>query len=327
MPLPLLWTDVPLHPAAVELLRGQVELSGPALPPAVTSLTPFEFESAHAAMVGPRRKFDAAAFDRAPRLRVIARTGIGYDNVDVTAASAAGICVVNTPDAPTESTAELAIGLMFAVARRIATADHNAKAGQWKLDPSVLGFDLADKNLGLVGFGRIARRVTEIARAIRLRVFACDPFVAPAVISAAGATPCNDLADLLPQAQVLSLHAPATPATRHLIGSTQLAALPRGAIVINTARGPLLDPAALLVALESGQIAGAGLDVWEVEPAPPDDPLLRHPRVVATPHMAAFTEEGRFRSHTAAARYVLQTLRDEPPETLVDRTIWDRRRR
>lgn len=326
MSLPLLWTDVPLHPAALDLLRGRVRLSGPQIPPAEAAAPAFEFPAAEAAMVGPRLTFDAARFASAPRLRVLARTGIGYDNVDVAAASAAGICVVNTPDAPTESTAELAVGLMFAVARRITAADRQAKAGQWRLEAEVLGFDLAEKNLGLVGFGRIARRVAEIARAIRLHVFAHDPFVEPAAFAAAGVTPCATLEDLLARAQIVSLHAPATAATRHLLGAAQLSRLPRGAVVINTARGSLLDPAALLAALETGHLAGAGLDVWEVEPAAPDDPLRRHPRVVASPHMAAYTEEGRFRSHTAAARHVLDALQGIAPETLVDRAVWSRRR-
>jgi D-3-phosphoglycerate dehydrogenase len=325
--LPLLWTDVPLHPAALADLRGAALLSGPGVPPAEAAAPPFEFEAADAAIVGSRRTFDAAAFARAPRLKIVARTGIGYDNVDVPAASAAGVCAVNTPDAPTESTAEFTVGLMFAVARRIATADRQTKAGQWKSDDSVLGFDLAEKTLGLVGFGRIARRVTEMARGIRLRVRAHDPLVDPAAIASAGAAPCASLDELLAQSQVLSLHAPATPATRHLIGRAQLARLPRGAIVINTARGPLLDPAALLAALESGHLAGAGLDVWEVEPPPPDEPLLRHPKVVATPHIAFFTDEGRRRSHLAAAQHVLAALRGEKPSTLLDPAMWDCRRR
>jgi D-3-phosphoglycerate dehydrogenase len=263
---------------------------------------------------------------RAPRLQIIARTGIGYDNVDVAAATTAGVCVVNTPDAPTESTAEFAVALMFAVARRIPAADHNSKAGTWKLEPDIMGFDLAEKSLGLVGFGRIARRVAEMARAIRMRVSAFDPLVAAASIEHAGVTPCVDLRELLPQAQVLSLHAPLLPTTRRLIGADQLALLPKGAIIINTARGPLVEEAALLAALNDGHVAGAGIDVWEREPVAADHPLFRHPRVVATPHMAAYTNEGRQRSHVAAAQLVLGALRGERPATLVDPAVWPRRR-
>ena len=323
--LPLLWTDVPLHPEALELLRCHVRLAGPTIP--ATMATPGDFADADAAIVGTKVHYDAAVFARALRLQVIARTGIGYDNIDVAAATTAGICAVNTPDAPTESTAEFAIGLMFAVARRIPAADHNSKAGAWKIIPDVMGFDLTGKTLGLVGFGRIARRVAEIARAIRMPVCALDPFVPPPVMAEAGVAPCADLPELLQAAQVLSLHAPLLPTTRRLIGAVQLALLPAGAILINTARGPLVDEGAVLAALESGRLAGAGIDVWEREPVPADNALFRHPRVVATPHIAAYTEEGRRRSHVAAAQHVLGALHGEAPATLIDPAMWPRRRK
>ncbi len=323
--LPLLWTDVPLHTDAWAVLRPHVRLCGPTVPAAFAVAA--DYAAADAAIVGNQFTGDAAAFARAPRLQVMARTGIGYDNVDIAAASAAGVCVVNTPDAPTESTAEFALALMFAVARRIPAADRNAKAGVWKLDPGVMGFDLADKTLGLVGFGRIARRVTEMARAIRMRVCALDPFVSAPDFAAAGVTPCADLPGLLRVSHILSLHAPATPATRRMIGAEQLALLPPGAILINAARGSLLDEAAVLAALDSGRLAGAGIDVWDREPVPPDHPLFRHPRVVATPHMAAYTDEGRRRSHVAAAQHVLAVLRGEKPTTLIDPAMWTRRRK
>jgi D-3-phosphoglycerate dehydrogenase / 2-oxoglutarate reductase len=178
-----------------------------------------------------------------------------------------------------------------------------------------------------VGFGRIARRVTEIARAIRLRVCALDPFVPAHTMAEAGVVACADLPELLQVSQVLSLHAPLAPNTRRMIGADQLALLPAGAILINTARGPLVDEGAVLKALESGRLAGAGLDVWDKEPAAADNPLFRHSRVVATPHMAAYTNEGRRRSHVAAAEYILATLRGEPPATLIDPAVWAHRRK
>ena len=322
---PLLWTDVPLHADAWELLRSQVRLCGPTVPAALAVSA--DYAAAEAAIVGNQFNGDAACFTRAPKLQVMARTGIGYDNIDIAAASAVGVCTVNTPDAPTESTAEFTIALMFAVARRIPAADHNAKAGVWKLEPGLMGFDLAEKTLGLVGFGRIARRVAEIARAIRMRVCALDPFVSAPAMADAGVTPCADLPELLQSANVLSLHAPLTPATRRMIGADQLALLPPGAILINAARGPLLDEAAVLAALDSGRLAGAGIDVWEREPVPADHALFRHPRVVATPHMAAYTNEGRRRSHVAAAQHVLAVLRGEAPPTLIDPAVWARRRK
>ena len=322
---PLLWTDVPLHADALAALTPHVRLAGPNIPAALT--VPGDPAVADAAIVGAQVPWDAAAFSLAPRLRVVARTGIGYDNVDVPAASAAGVCALNTPDAPTESTAEFAVALMFAVARRVATADRQSKTGAWKLDASVLGFDLAGKTLGLVGFGRIARRVTEMTRAIRMNVCAFDPLVPAETMAALGVTRCDNLDTLLRGARVLSLHAPLTPATRGLIGAAQLALLPAGAILINTARGPLVDEGAVLDALEIGHLAGAGLDVWNREPVSADNALFRHPRVVATPHMAAYTDEGRRRSHVAAAQHVLSVLRGERPPTLIEPTMWIRRRR
>jgi D-3-phosphoglycerate dehydrogenase len=322
--LPLIWTDALLHEDALELLRHHVRLCGPTVPAGVAS--PGDLTTADGAIVGTKIFYDASVLARSPALKIIGRTGIGYDNIDVPAATAAGVCIVNTPDAPTESTAEFAIALMFAVARKVALADRNSKIGIWKLDADVMGFDLAEKSLGLVGFGRIARRVAEIARAIRMRVSALDPFVAPAVMTDAGVTPCADLPELLQRANVISLHAPLGPTTRRLVGAEQLALLPAGAVLINTARGPLIDEAAVLAALESGRLAGAGIDVWEREPSPPDHPLLRHPRVVATPHMAAFTNEGRRRSHVAAAQLVIAGLRGEMPATLVDPSVWSHRR-
>ena len=323
-PSPLIWTDAQLHADAFELLRQHVRLCGPTIPAHVASAG--DLANADGAIVGTRIFYDATELARAPALKIIARTGIGYDNIDVPAATAAGVCVVNTPDAPTESTAEFAIGLMFAVARKIPVADRNSKIGIWKLDADVMGFDLAEKSLGLVGFGRIARRVAEIARAIRMRVSALDPFVPSSVMTDAGVTLCADLPELLQRAEIVSLHAPLGPTTRHMIGAAQLGLLAPGAVLINTARGPLIDEAAVLAALESGRLAGAGIDVWAREPAPSDHPLLHHPRVVATPHMAAFTNEGRRRSHVAAAQLVIAALRGEMPATLVDPAVWLRRR-
>jgi D-3-phosphoglycerate dehydrogenase len=322
--LPLLWTDVPLHPDALALLTPRLHLAGPNLPAGIAG--PGEFAEAEALIAGPLRAWGAAEFASAPRLRVIARTGIGYDNVDVPAATAAGICALNTPDAPTESTAEFAITLMLAVTRRLAVADRQSKAGVWKLHEPVLGFDLGEKTLGLVGFGRIARRVSEIARALRMRVRAFDPMLPPEKILAAGATPCSTLDELLRGADVLSLHAPLTPATRGLIGAAQLALLAPGAILINTARGPLIDEAAVLAALESGRLRGAGIDVWAREPIDAGNPLFHHPLVIATPHMAAYTDEGRRRSHVAAAEGVLAILRGERSPLLIDAAGWDGRR-
>lgn len=317
-PADRVWTDIALVPEATALLaeagvplevHAEGETAG--------------LDTATAIIAGSRLTADAAFFARAARLRVIARSGIGYDRVDVAAATTAGVCAVHTPEAPTESTAEFAILLLLAASRRLLRGAVPLANGSWVQGEPVIGRDLAGQTLGLVGCGRIGRRVAEIAHALGLTVQAYDPLqsqLPPEVRRA------PSLATLLASSDFISLHAPATPANRHLLDGAALAQAKPGAILINTARGPLVDEAALLAALDSGRLAGAGLDVWDREPPAADHPLLRHPGVVATPHMAASTCEGRRRSHLAATRQVLQVLRGESPTHLLNPTVWPRRR-
>ncbi len=315
----VVWTDVALRPEARETLARSgtavVVAADPAAepPPSATAL-----------IVGSRFRGDASCFDRLPALRVVARVGIGHERIDLAAATARGICVVNTPDAPTESTAEFAVLLLLATARRLVAGRDAMRAGDWPQDAGLVGTDLAHKTLGLIGCGRIGRRVAEIAGALRLRVVAFDPHVAdlPASVERA-----DSLAALLPQADFLSLHAPASPGMRPLLGAAEFAACKPGVIVINTARGPLIDETALLAALESGPVAAAALDVWDSEPPARDHPLRTHPKVLPTPHMGAFTREGQGRSHRDAANQALQVLADERPAALVNPAVWDQRRR
>jgi D-3-phosphoglycerate dehydrogenase / 2-oxoglutarate reductase len=312
------WTDVSLRPEAEEqLTRAGAMLIGMA-PGSLEGVS-----TANAMIIGSRLTADEALFAEAVRLRVLARVGIGYDRVDLQAATRAGVCVVNTPDAPTESTAEFAITLMLALARRLTIGANAVSAGDWIEDGRVLGFDLAGKTLGLVGCGRIGRRVGEIARALRMTVVGFDPFVAPWPDPVRR---MSSLPALLECSDMVSLHVPATPENARLLGKREIEQCRRGAILINTARGPLIDQSALWAALESGRIGGAGLDVWDQEPPPPDHPLRRHPRVIATPHMAAFTAEGKQRSHDAAAQQVLQVLRGERPAALLNPAVWAQRR-
>jgi len=196
-------------------------------------------------------------------------------------------------------------------------------AGTWQQGGELIGFDLAGKTLGLVGCGRIGRRVAEMAQAFRMSVLAYDPLAAtlPPQVTRAGS-----LGELLSAADVISLHVPLSATTRHLLGAKEFAQCKSGAILLNTARGPLVDERALCAALQGGRLAGAGLDVWDPEPPAADNPLLRLPTVVATPHMAAFTQEGRRRSHVAAVTQVLQVLRGEQPPFLLNPAVWASRR-
>jgi len=317
-PTDRVWTDLKLVPEAEQLLAD----AGVPLEVHAEGETA-GLATATAIIAGSRLTADAAFFAGSPRLRIIARSGIGYDRIDVAAATAAGVCAVNTPEAPTESTAEFAILLMLAVSRRLLRGAVPLAGGHWVQGEPVIGGDLAGRTLGLIGCGRIGRRVAEIARALGLTVQAYDP-LQPRLPPEVRSVP--SLAALLATSDIVSLHAPATPANRHLLGAATLAQLKPGAILINTARGPLVDEAALLAALDSGRLGGAGLDVWDPEPPPAAHPLLRHPAVVATPHMAASTREGRRRSHLAATRQVLQVLRGETPAHLLNPEVWPGRR-
>lgn len=319
MPAPLVWTDIELVAEARKLFADAGATLEVHAEDDIAGLT-----AADGLIAGSRLIADAGFFAAAPRLRVIARSGIGYDRVDVAAATAAGVCAVNTPDAPTESTAEFTVALLLAVSRRLLAGSVPLAAGRWVQGASVIGGDLAGKSLGLVGCGRIGRRVAEIARALGMQVQAFDP-LQPVLPPETRRAP--DLASMLATSDVVSLHAPATPGTRHLLDATAFARMKPGALLINTSRGPLVDETALLAALESGRLGGAGIDVWDPEPPAASHPLLRHPLVVATPHMAAATREGRQRSHVTAARQVAQVLRGEQPTHLLNPDVWPRRRR
>jgi D-3-phosphoglycerate dehydrogenase len=227
----------------------------------------------------------------ADRLRVIGRAGVGVDNIDLTAATERGIAVLNAPSGNTISAAELAFALLLAVARRVPAADRSMKAGQWDRK-SFTGMELSGKTLGLIGAGRIGGEVARRARAFGMTVVAYDPFLNEERAQAIGIELAT-LDDVLTRADVISLHTPLTEQTIGMIGDPQLARLRRGALVINAARGGVVDEAALQRALESGHLGGAALDVYSEEPLPADHPLRTLPNVVLTPHTGAATVEAQ----------------------------------
>lgn len=241
---------------------------------------------------------------RTTRLRAIGRAGAGLDNVDVDAATEKGIAVFNTPDANTISAAELTFGLILALARRIPAADRSMKAGAWDRE-RFMGFELSGKTLGLVGVGRIGTEVASRAHAFGMRVVASDPALEPERARSLGieAMPFNDV---LAAADIVSLHVPLTPATRGMIDDDALARMRPGALLVNAARGGVVEEAALVRALESGRLAGAALDVFEIEPLPPDHPLRSLENVVLTPHIGARTTEAQ----ENVSRHVALAVRD-----------------
>jgi glyoxylate reductase len=257
-------------------------------------------------------KIDAAVMDAAPSLKIIANIAVGYDNLDVAEARRRNIIVTNTPDVLTEAVAELTWALILGIARRVAEGDRLIRRGGWKgwsLD-FMLGTELRGKQLGIIGAGRIGRAVAAKAPAFAMRVaFAARPGRADAA-----ATPTMSIDELLVTSDVISIHAPATPDTRHLINKRTLARMKRSAILVNTARGSLIDEEALAWALDERLIAGAALDVFEREPEV-HPALLNHENVLLVPHLGSATRETRTAMAELAVRNVLSVLDGGAPIT------------
>ncbi len=255
-------------------------------------------------------EIDAAALAAADRLSVISRYGVGVDNVDLGAARARGIVVTNTPGANTVSVAELALGLMLALLRRIPSAVDATRRGEW---PRLSGVTLEGKTVGLLGFGAIGRQLAVRLAGFSCRVLAHDP-VPDEGFAAQHGVLLVTRAELLAKADILSLHLPLLPETRGLVDADFLARLKPGAFLVNTARGEILDEAALLGALRSGRLAGAALDAFNEEPPSPANPLLALPQVLVTPHMGAHADSAINAMGWLATRDCLAVLAGEPPK-------------
>jgi D-3-phosphoglycerate dehydrogenase len=248
------------------------------------------------------------------KLRVVARHGVGLDYIPVQTCTELRIPVVFTPDANTESVAEHVLGTMIALAHQIGRADRAVRAGRWSVRDGLLGLDIRDRTLGIVGFGRIGVRVAEICKgAFSMRVLAFDPHLGAGVIAARGAER-STLDGLLQASDFVTLHAPMTDSTRHLIDARALARMKRGSFLINHARGGLVDTAALTEALRSGHLGGAAVDVLEQEPPPDGLELLQFENVITTPHSAALTDEAMRRMGCDAGDDILRVLRGERPK-------------
>lgn len=312
-----IWIDQHVLDSVLPMLEGVVELVGPD--------APIEELATCDAALDPGVPWNASRYDRAPRLRIVSRIGVGYDNIDVEAATERGIMVSNTPHGPTLSTAEHAVGLIFAAAKTIVYADRDMRAGRWQTHFKTLkGMELRGRVLGLVGAGRIGCMVAQIMQAVGMQVIACDPILTPERAAQLGVQKIEPLEELLGQSDVISLHAPAIPSNRHLINAKSLAAVKPGAILINTARGALVDEVALVAALRSRHLAAAGLDVFEQEPINSDNPLLQLDNVVLTDHIASHTWAGHHRLYEMAVNHVLQALRGERPDGLLNDVSVDR---
>lgn len=305
----------PLHPEAVKLVKGRAEI---VLSPAFED----EVVREHVAGVEGMVVRGVTILSRetifaAESLKAIARTGVGYDNVDVKAASERGIAVCITPEANKTSVAEHAFALLLSLAKRIPQMDEASKNGGWKARFSLPTFDLMGKTMGIVGIGRIGREVAKFAATFGMKVVAYDPFVtaAPPDLQVSMAA---DLEQLCREVDVLSVHVPLSDETRSLIDSRLLGLMKPTSVVINTARGGIVDEPALIEALDNGTIAAAAVDVFTQEPIPSDFPLLKAKNLIVTPHSAALTDECNFRMSRDALESVLAALNGKEPQFVVN---------
>ena len=262
-----------------------------------------------AMIVRSRTKVTEQVFEAAERLKVVGRAGVGVDNIDLEAAKAHGVTVVNAPTSTSLAVAELTLSLMLALAREIPRADAGMKAGQW-LKKELVGTELYGKTLGILGMGRIGAEVAKRAAIFGMHIIGHDPLIPKDEIRQRGAQPV-DLEDLYARADYISLHLPLTDETRSMIDVQAFGRMKRGVRILCAARGGIIDEAALLAGLESGQVGGAALDVFASEP-PGATALVQHPKLIATPHVGAQTAEAQSRAAKDIANEVLAALNGEP---------------
>ncbi len=295
----------PLAPAGIELLESQ-----PGWKTIVSN--PKEYAAhlaqADALLVRSAVQVNAAVLEKAPRLRVVGRAGVGVDNVDLDAATAAGVLVMNTPGGNAISVAEHTLALMLAMARHIPQANTSTRAGKWE-KKKFMGNELRGKTLGIVGLGSIGREVVKRARAFEMRIVAHDPYITPKIAQDMGVD-LLDLPSLYAASDYITLHVAATPETTGMLSQQAFAQMKSGVRIVNCARGELVDEAALLEAVEAGKVAGAALDVFAAEPVPPGLPLFRPESVLGTPHIGGSTEEAQEIVGVRIAEQVVEYLKN-----------------
>jgi D-3-phosphoglycerate dehydrogenase len=298
-----------IQPPAMDILTGKVE---PVILPNDAVETAKQFVANVAGVIlRTNLKLTQEIMDAAPQLKIISRTGVGVDNVDVAAATARGILVCYTPGVNANSVAEQTLALILGVAKQLRSMDKGVREGNWKIRNAALAMDVDGKTLGLVGIGRIGSLVAQKCRlAFNMKVLAYDPYVQ----EAEGIAICSSLDDVFRQADVVSIHVPYTKETHHLVDARLLSLMKPEACFINTARGAIVDEHALIAVLKNGAIAGAGLDVFEQEPPALDNPLLALDNVVATPHAAALSRECELKVAMTAAQAVVDYFEGRQPK-------------
>ena len=265
-------------------------------------------------------KMTARVIENLNHCKIIARYGIGVDNVDLAAASKARILVTNVPDYCIDEVSDHALALLLALARRIVAADRAVKAGAWDVVAHAGIRRLRGQTLGLIGFGKIAKSLASKVQPLGMKVLVYDPYLEPAAIASHGAEAVS-FERLLVDADAVSIHVPLSPETRNMIGPRELARMKPTAFLINTSRGGIVDEQALAVALREGRLDGAALDVLSVEPPPADHPLRQFSNMIFTPHLAFYSRESVIELQTKAAEEVARALKGEPPRSPVNREV------
>ncbi len=264
------------------------------------------------ALIVALQRVDGALLDRAPNCKIVSRLGVGFDTIDIPAATQRGVQVTYVPDYGVDEVSAQAIALIMACMRGVVQQANDTRAGKWNGISVAPVKRLRDSTCGVVGFGRIGRETGLKARGLGFRVLVYDPLVDPANIRAAGCEPVS-FEQLLAESDYVTLHTPLSEGTRHLINAKTLRLMKPTAYLVNTARGGLVDEAALIEALDAGVLKGAGIDVLQKEPPPPDHPFLHHPKIIVTPHFSFYSEEAVRELHTRGAEEVLRKLTGQPP--------------
>lgn len=313
---PVVLLPQPVRPAAIEYLQNfaEVVLGSPE-----SEKTLFPLLEECQAILIRTADLPARLIERASNLKIIARHGVGVDNVDLDAATKRGIPVVNTPDANSMTVAEHVMGMMIASVKAMALGDAKLRQGQFEFRNSHMGVELYGKTLGIVGMGRIGTNVARIAKhGFSMEVLAYDPHLPEERFASFGVEPVQDLNDLLPRVDFLTLHLPLIDETRGIIGPNELDLMKKTAVLVNAARGGLVDEFALAEALSQGRLRAAALDVFDDEPPSATSPLFKAPNLLLTPHMAAHTEEAMHRMAMGAAERIIEVLQGGPPRDVVN---------
>jgi D-3-phosphoglycerate dehydrogenase len=311
--MPKILVADPIGAEGVDLLKTHAEVdvkTGMKPPELLAIISDYE-----GLVVRSETKVTKEVIEAAKKLQVVGRAGIGVDNIDLEAATAAGIAVVNAPTGNTVAAAEHTMALMLALSRNVPAAHQSLKAGEWKRS-AFMGVEVRAKTLGVCGLGRVGSEVARRAQSFDMKLIGYDPFVAPDYAKRMGIELVS-LEELLAQSDFITLHTPLTDGTRHMISDDQVKLLKPGARLINVARGELVDEQAILNGLESGQLGGVALDVFAQEP-PQNTELVGHPKVVVTPHLGASTEEAQREVAIEASEQVLTVLRGEPARNTVN---------